>query len=73
MSFAQSTLTTQEAAELTGYTQTYIGRLLRAGRIKGIKLGHDWLAFRDSVLEFQREMQALGAEKHNPHREAGKK
>jgi len=65
-------ITTQEAANLTGYDQTYISRLLRKGRIKGVKPGHDWLVNRDSLLTFHREMQAQGTEKFNPHKETGK-
>jgi len=64
-------ITTQEAARITGYDKTYISRLIRKGRVKGIKPGHDWLVNRESLLAFHREMQARGTEKHNPHKKAG--
>ncbi len=65
-------ITTQEAARLTGYSQTYIGRLLKQGRLDGVKLGHDWIVKRDSVLAFYQEMQSLGKQKHNAYRATDK-
>ena len=36
-------LSVKAAAELFGYNEQYLRRLLRAGRLKGIKIGQIWL------------------------------
>ena len=36
-------LTTKEASELLGISETHTKRLLREGQVKGIKMGRDWL------------------------------
>jgi len=36
-------VTTQTATEATGYNLQYLRRLLRAGKITGIKIGQVWL------------------------------
>ncbi len=42
-------VTTQAAADLLGVITTSVNHLLASGRLKGIKLGRDWLVFRPSI------------------------
>lgn len=61
-------LTTDAAAELTGYQTPHIRQLARNGSIEGRKVGRDWLVSRESLLRYKARMDALGSEKHNPWR-----
>jgi hypothetical protein len=45
-------LSTSEAQGKSGLSRVHIQRLLRNGQIEGMKLGHDWLVFEDSFLQF---------------------
>lgn len=40
---AEKYITVQAAAEATGYNLQYLRRLLRAGKLAGIKIGQVWL------------------------------
>lgn len=62
-------LTTNEAADLTGYSAAYVRMLARRGGVKAVRAGRDWLVKREALLAYQRQMDALGTEKHNPWRE----
>src|SRR5260370_39251183 len=42
-------LPTTAACKMTGFSRSYILRLVRNGRIEGVKLGHDWLIYEDSL------------------------
>ena len=44
-------VTVQAAAEVTGYNNQYLRRMLRSGKLRGIKIGQIWLI----------EMQSLDA------------
>ena len=46
-------LTTRQAAELLGVDRTHINRLLIDGKLKGQKIGHNWMVFRPSLEEYQ--------------------
>lgn len=59
-------ITTQEAAELTGYTTDYFRKAIRRGLVKATKRGRDWFLVKESVLAYYQEMQRLGSAKHNP-------
>ncbi len=61
-------ISTQEAAEVTECSVTYMRRLASQGRITAQKVGRDWLIQRASVLAFCERMQALGNQRHNPWR-----
>jgi len=61
-------LTTEQAAELTGYTQVYMRQLALRGQVEAVKAGRDWLLNRASLLEFARKMEAMGTAKHDPWR-----
>lgn len=42
-------ITCEEAARLLGYTVQHVRRLVRDGKLQGVKLGRDWVLSRDSV------------------------
>ncbi len=48
----RSYITTPQASERTGYSKTYLTRLLRNGTLEGFRLGRDWLIFTDSLDAF---------------------
>lgn len=58
-------LPTSEACHLTGFTSSYIQRLLRDGRIEGIKLGRVWLVYEDSLTTFLAQPRKRGPK--GPH------
>ena len=62
-------ITTNEAAELTGYTPHYIRMLAREAALPAVKAGRDWLVSREAALAWREKMDALGSEKHNPWRD----
>ena len=43
---------TTEACRIAGFSRQHIHRLLRSGNIEGIKLGHDWLVYEDSLMAY---------------------
>jgi len=45
-------VTTREAAEMLGVNRFWIVRLLASEKIKGRKLGHDWLVFAPSLEKY---------------------
>jgi excisionase family DNA binding protein len=62
-------LTTRAAQQLTGYSRAYLRKLALRRRIPALKAGRDWLLHRESLLEHQTQMQALGEQRHNPWRD----
>src|ERR1051326_779736 len=42
-------LSTSEATQIAQMSRAHIVRLLRAEQLEGMKLGHDWLVFEDSL------------------------
>jgi len=42
-------LTIEEATTISGYTEQYLRRMSRAGKIEAIKRGHFWLVNRHSL------------------------
>lgn len=53
-------LSTAEACRISGLGRQYIERLLRQGRLAGIKPGHDWLVYEDSLREFLAQPRKRG-------------
>ncbi len=45
-------ITTQEAAELSGYHADYIRKLLQAGKLHGRKWGQAWQVSRKSLNDY---------------------
>lgn len=58
----------EEAAEVTGYSEQYIRRLLRQNRINAVKKGPMWWIDLESLKVYKREMDVLGREKFDPRR-----
>lgn len=50
---------TGEAARLLGYSVQHVRRLVREGKLRGSKLGRDWLVERASVGRFLAEQHEL--------------
>lgn len=61
-------ITIKEAAKLTEYSVQYMRRIVRQGRVQARKWANVWMVHKESLLEYQREMQRLGSEKHDPWR-----
>ncbi len=59
-------LSTAEAMQVSGLSREHIQRLLRQKRVEGIKLGHDWLVFEDSLLAFTAQPRKTGPK--GPHK-----
>jgi len=53
-------LSTSEAVELSGLSREHIQRLLRQKLLEGMKLGHDWLLFEDSLEAFLAQPRKTG-------------
>jgi excisionase family DNA binding protein len=45
-------LTTAEAAALTGYARDHIGLMIRRGNLQALKRGRDWLVNARSLLKY---------------------
>ncbi|MBN2005093.1 MAG: helix-turn-helix domain-containing protein [Anaerolineae bacterium] len=58
-------ITTQEAAELTGYSSGYLRAAARKGLIRAEKHGRDWFLDTGDVLAYVERMKELGTSKHN--------
>ena len=61
-------ITTDEAAELTGYSVQYVRRLLRKDRVHAKKWMRDWMVDKKDILAYQRSMQSLGQKRYDPWR-----
>lgn len=48
---------TQEAVELTGYSEHYIRELLREGKVKGRQVSRVWLIDRNDLLAYLKRMK----------------
>jgi excisionase family DNA binding protein len=53
-------LSTAEACRISGFGRQYIERLLRQGRLAGIKPAHDWLVYEDSLHAFLAQPRKRG-------------
>jgi len=59
-------ITTTEAAELTGYTASYLRKAISRGLLFAEKRGRDWFLSKADVLAYAEEMKRLGSAKHDP-------
>ena len=59
----------EEASQITGYSEQYIRRLLRQGKIKAEKKGSMWWVELESLETYKREMDSLGSDKYSPWRD----
>jgi len=62
-------LTTEQAAEVSGYHPDHIRRLIRAGRLKARKFGPVWQVGRIDLLAYLREVKQSG-KKRGPQRKS---
>jgi excisionase family DNA binding protein len=58
----------EEAAQITGYSEQYIRRLLRKQRVNAVKKGPMYWIELESLKAYKREMDVLGREKYDPRR-----
>ena len=59
----------EEASQITGYSEQYIRRLLRQGKIKAEKKGAMWWVEMESLEAYKHEMDSLGSDKYSPWRD----
>jgi hypothetical protein len=52
MESLKKAISLNQAAELSGYTQDYLGYLIRTGEIKGIKKGRAWFTTEEEVKDY---------------------
>jgi excisionase family DNA binding protein len=52
MGSIKNIITLNQAAKLSGYSQDYLGYLLRKGELKGKKVGRSWLTTEDEVRNY---------------------
>jgi len=52
MVYQNNLMTVSEAARVLGYTVQHARLLLRQGRLRGSKIGRDWMVIRESVAEY---------------------
>jgi hypothetical protein len=57
------------AGELSGYSIQYLRRLLRTGRLEGVKIGQMWLINLASLEMYLRNGQMLRDRRHGPRRQ----
>lgn len=57
----------RQASELSGYSLTYLRRIMRDGRIEAKKRGTMWWIDRESLRAYLAIVEALGSKKHSPH------
>lgn len=54
------TLTTSQAAQITGYTPDHLGLLIRRGSLKAEKVGRDWFIEPRSLYEYVKKKPKPG-------------
>jgi excisionase family DNA binding protein len=65
-------LSTREAGEKYELSKEHIARMLKAGRLKGKKVGHDWLVYEPSLQKYKAQMDKLGSAKHGLRKQSSK-
>lgn len=59
-------LTVNNAAEATGYNIQYLRRLLRSGKLKGIKIGQIWLIEMQSLEMYLQHIESTSDQRCGP-------
>ncbi len=59
-------VTVQAAAEVTGYNVQYLRRLLRAGKLAGIKIGQVWLISLASLAAYIQQAEEAADRRCGP-------
>ncbi len=57
----------RQASEASGYSLTYLRRVMRQRRIKAEKRGTMWWIDKVSLLQYIATVEALGNKKYSPH------
>ena len=60
-------LSTTEAMEASGFSREHIQRLLRNKKVEGVKPGHDWFVYEDSLKMFLAQPRKPGPKPKQPH------
>jgi excisionase family DNA binding protein len=60
-------LKTTEAAEISGYHPNHIRRLIRAGEIEARKWGSALMINRQSLIDYQKKVEAQGGRRGPKH------
>ena len=63
---ADGLCTVEHAAGLTGFTEDYVRRLARKGKIRAHKIADIWLVNEDDLTAWKQAVDSLGTSKHNP-------
>ena len=59
-------LTIEEATELSGYTDQYLRRMARRGRLPAIKRGHFWLVARAALEAYMQAARQTEDRRYGP-------
>ena len=59
-------LTVQAAAFATGYNMQYLRRLLRSGKLEGIKIGQIWLIEMQSLETYLQQVESTSDRRCGP-------
>ena len=51
-------ITIEQAARQSGYNEQYIRRLMRSGKINGVKVSRIWLVEADSLAEYLKAVRS---------------
>jgi excisionase family DNA binding protein len=49
-----------EASQISGLTTSFIRRLLREGRIEGVKIGRNWLTTEEAIQDYMSQERRPG-------------
>ena len=52
MQSLKKVISLNQAAQISGYTQDYLGYLMRRGEIKGLKKGRVWFTTEEDIKEY---------------------
>jgi len=59
-------VTVQAAADITGYNMQYMRRLLRSGKLEGIKIGQIWLIEMNSLEMYLQHVESTSDRRCGP-------
>jgi hypothetical protein len=65
-------ISVKAGAELSGYNIQYLRRLLRTGRLEGIKIGQVWLINMASLETYLRKGRVVRDRRHGPKKAMAK-
>jgi excisionase family DNA binding protein len=63
-------ITTEEAIRSTGYTDQYLRRMAKEGKILALKWGHMWMLHRASLKEYARRAESTQDKRFGPREDA---